>query len=56
MLTKKEIFIIILYIVGYFAVVIGAFFLLVNFCPLLIPAIVFSVPWLIAALKDGAKV
>ena len=55
MLTKKEIFILILYIVAYFAVVIGAFFLLVNFCPLLIPAIVF-VPWLIAALKDGAKV
>ena len=55
MFTKNGICITILYIVGYFAVVIGAFFLLVNFCPLLIPAIVF-VPWLIAALKDGAKV
>ena len=55
MLTKKEIFIIILYIIGYFAAIYFIAWLIISFCPFFIAAIVF-VPWLIAALKDGAKV
>ena len=55
MLTKKEIFIIILYIIGYFAAIYLIAWLLISISPFFIAAIVF-IPWLIAALKDGAKV
>ena len=55
MLTKKEIFIIILYIIGYFAAIYLIAWLIISFFPYLIAAILF-VPWLIEALKDGAKV
>ena len=55
MLTKKEIFIIILYIIGYLAAIFLIAWLIISFFPYLIAAILF-VPWLIEALKDGAKV
>ncbi len=55
MLTKKEIAIIALCIIAYFAFVFLAAWLLFEFCPLLIPAIVF-IPWLGAALKEGAQI
>ena len=55
MLTKKEIFIIILYIIGYFAAIYLIAWLIISISPFFIAAIVF-IPWLIAALKDGAKV
>lgn len=55
MSTKKEICIIILCIIGCLAAIFLIAWLIISICPYLIAAIVF-VPWLIEALKDGAKV
>ena len=55
MFTKNGICITILYIIGYLAAIFLIAWLIISISPFFIAAIVF-VPWLIAALKDGAKV
>lgn len=55
MLTKKDILKIILTVLIAVAVVFGIIWLICEFAPLLLGAIVF-IPWLGAALADGAKV
>lgn len=55
MLTKKDIFKIILTVLCAIALVFLIIWVISKICPILIGAIVF-IPWLVAALKNGADV
>lgn len=55
MLTKKDILKIILLILCAVAFVFLIVWVISKICPILIGAVVF-IPWLVAALKDGADV